>query len=42
MVHTSGGAKNTWCNHQLTSMDVAYMNHREIIAFSNNNNGNMK
>jgi hypothetical protein len=24
----------------LTSMDVAYMNHREIIALNNNNNNN--
>jgi hypothetical protein len=35
--HTWGGAKNTWRNDQLTSIDVAYMNHREIIALSNNN-----
>jgi hypothetical protein len=38
MVHTWGGAKNTWRNDQLTSMDVAYMNHREIISLNNNNN----
>jgi hypothetical protein len=30
-----------WRNDQLTSIDVAYMNHREIIASSNNNNGNV-
>jgi len=30
--HTWGGAKSTWRNDQLTSIDVAYMNHREIIA----------
>jgi hypothetical protein len=36
--HTWGGAKNTWRNDQLTSMDVAYMNHREIISL---NSGNM-
>jgi hypothetical protein len=42
MVHTWGGARNTWRNDQLTSIDVAYMNHREIIALSNNNSGNMK
>jgi hypothetical protein len=40
MVHTWGGAKNTWRNDQLTSMDVAYMNHREIISLNNNNNSN--
>jgi hypothetical protein len=40
MVHTWGGAKNTWRNDQLTSMDVAYMNHREIISL-NNHNGNV-
>jgi hypothetical protein len=40
MVHTWGGAKSTWRNDQLTSIDVAYMNHREIIALSSNNNGN--
>jgi hypothetical protein len=40
MVHIWGGAKNTWRNDQLTSMDVAYMNHREIIALNNNNNNN--
>ena len=34
--HTWGGAKSTWRNDQLTSIDVAYMNHREIIALSNN------
>jgi hypothetical protein len=33
--HTWGGAKNTWRNDQLTSIDVAYMNHREIIALNN-------
>jgi hypothetical protein len=36
--HTWGGAKNTWRNDQLTSIDVAYMNHREIIALNNNGN----
>jgi hypothetical protein len=36
--HTWGGAKSTWRNDQLTSIDVAYMNHREIIALNNNNN----
>jgi hypothetical protein len=30
-----------WRNDQLTSIDVAYMNHREIIALSNNNNSNV-
>ncbi len=30
--HTWGGAKSTWRNDQLTSIDVAYMNHREIVA----------
>jgi hypothetical protein len=35
MVHTWGGAKSTWRNDQLTSIDVAYMNHREIIALNN-------
>ena len=30
--HTWGGAKSTWRNGQLTSIDVTYMNHREIIA----------
>ncbi|MFL6398571.1 MAG: hypothetical protein ACJ72J_03185 [Nitrososphaeraceae archaeon] len=35
--HTWGGAKNTWRNDQLTSIDVAYMNHREIIALNNGN-----
>jgi hypothetical protein len=38
--HTWGGAKNTWRNDQLTSIDVAYMNHREIIALNNNGNNN--
>jgi hypothetical protein len=38
--HTWGGAKNTWRNVQLTSIDVAYMNHREIVALSNNNSIN--
>jgi hypothetical protein len=38
--HTWGGAKSTWRNDQLTSIDVAYMNHREITALSNNNNSN--
>ncbi len=28
MVHTWGGAKTTWRNDQLTSIDVTYMNHR--------------
>lgn len=28
--HTWGGAKNTWRNDWLTSIDIAYMNHREI------------
>jgi hypothetical protein len=32
--HTWGGAKNTWRNDWLTSIDIAYMNHREISAFS--------
>jgi hypothetical protein len=36
MVHTWGGAKTTWRSDQLTSIDVAYMNHREIISLSNN------
>ena len=36
MPHTWGGAKSTWRNDQLTSIDVAYMNHREIIALNNN------
>jgi hypothetical protein len=40
MVHTWGGAKNTWRNDQLTSIDVAYMNHREIISLNNNNGSN--
>jgi hypothetical protein len=40
MVHTWGGAKTTWRNDQLTSMDVAYMNHREIIALNNNSGSN--
>jgi hypothetical protein len=35
--HSWGGAKSTWRNDQLTSIDVAYMNHREIIALNNNN-----
>ena len=35
--HTWGGAKSTWRNDQLTSIDVAYMNHREIIALNNGN-----
>jgi hypothetical protein len=35
MVHTWGGAKSTWRNDQLTSIDVAYMNHREIVALEN-------
>ena len=34
--HTWGGARSTWRNDQLTSIDVAYMNHREIISLSNN------
>ena len=38
--HTWGGAKNTWRNVQLTTIDVAYMNHREIVALSNNNSIN--
>src|SRR5919198_4276926 len=38
--HTWGGAKSTWRNDQLTSIDVAYMNHREIIALSGNNDSN--
>jgi hypothetical protein len=38
MPHTWGGAKSTWRNDQLTSIDVAYMNHREIIAMNNNKN----
>ena len=34
-----GWSKNTGVsNDQLTSIDVAYMNHREIISLSNNNN----
>jgi hypothetical protein len=33
--HTWGGAKNTWRNDWLTSIDIAYMNHREINTFSN-------
>jgi hypothetical protein len=33
MAHTWGGAKSIWRNDQLTNIDVAYMNHREIIAF---------
>jgi hypothetical protein len=33
--HTWGGAKNTWRNDWLTSIDIAYMNHREISTFSN-------
>jgi hypothetical protein len=33
--HTWGGAKSTWRNDQLTSIDVAYMNHREINALNN-------
>jgi hypothetical protein len=42
MPHIWGGARSTWRNDQLTSIDVAYMNHREIIALTNdsNNNGN--
>ena len=40
MPHTWGGAKSTWRNDQLTSIDVAYMNHREIVALSNNNSIN--
>ena len=40
MAHTWGGAKSTWRNDQLTSIDVAYLNHREIIALSNNSNNN--
>jgi hypothetical protein len=35
--HTWGGAKSTWRNDQLTSIDVAYMNHRAIIALNNGN-----
>jgi hypothetical protein len=35
MPHSWGGAKSTWRNDQLTSIDVAYMNHREIIALNN-------
>jgi hypothetical protein len=34
--HTWGGAKSTWRNDQLTSIDVAYMNQREIIAMNSN------
>jgi hypothetical protein len=33
--HTWGGAKNTWRNDWLTSIDIAYMNHREISTFTN-------
>ena len=33
--HTWGGAKNTWRNDWLTSIDIAYMKHREICTFSN-------
>jgi hypothetical protein len=33
--HTWGGAKNTWRNDWLTSIDIAYMNHREISTSSN-------
>jgi hypothetical protein len=33
--HTWVGAKNTWRNDWLTSIDIAYMNHREISTFSN-------
>jgi hypothetical protein len=32
------GGKSTWRNDQLTSIDVAYMNHRKIISLSNNCN----
>ena len=39
--HTWGGAKSTWRNDQLTSIDVAYMNHREIIALNNSNSNNV-
>ena len=34
--HTWGDAKSTWRNDQLTSIDVAYMNHREILYGDNN------
>ncbi len=37
MVHSWGGAKSTWRSDQLTSIDVAYMNHREIAALENSN-----
>lgn len=33
--HTWGGAQNTWRNDWLTSIDIAYMNHREISTFTN-------
>jgi hypothetical protein len=33
--HSWGGAKSSWRNDWLTSIDVAYMNHREISAFTN-------
>ena len=38
--HTWGGAKSTWRNDQLTSIDVAYMNHREIVAMNKRNDNN--
>jgi hypothetical protein len=42
MAHTWGVAKSTWRNDQLTSIDVAYLNHREMIALSNNSSGSNK
>jgi hypothetical protein len=33
--HSWGGAKSTWRNDSVTSIDVAYMNHREISTFTN-------
>ena len=30
-----GVEQNAWHNDQLTSIDVMYMNHREITALSN-------
>ena len=33
--HSWGGTKSSWRNDWLTSIDVAYMNHREISAFTN-------
>jgi hypothetical protein len=32
--HSWGGAKSSWRNDWLTSIDVAYMNHREISSFT--------